>query len=80
VTTITCKVPKKLAAKLESIARKERRPEAAVLREALELRLKGAEPHRKVAAYDLVRHLAGKLHGAPADLATNPEHLRGFGE
>ena len=78
--TITCKVPEKLAAQLETLARAERRSKSAVVREALEERLKTARRHRPVRAYDLVKHLCGSIKGGPTDLATNPEHMKGFGE
>ena len=80
MTTITCKIPEKLAAELESLSRQERRSKSALLREALELRVKARRSRRTVTAYDLVKHLSGSLRGAPFDLATNPEHMRGFGE
>jgi hypothetical protein len=78
--TITCKVSEKLAAELDSLAHRERRSKSALLREALELRLKAARGGRSVRAFDLVKHLSGSLHGAPSDLATNPGHMQGFGE
>jgi predicted DNA-binding protein len=80
MTTITCKLPEELAAQLDSLAREERRSKSAVLREALEARLQAKRGSRSVHAFDLVKHLCGSLQGGPTDLATNPEHLRGFGE
>lgn len=79
MTTITCKIPEKLAAELEGLARDERRSKSALLREALEQRVKATRRARPVRAYDLVKHLVGSLRG-PVDLATNPEHMKGFGE
>jgi predicted DNA-binding protein len=78
MTTITCKLPDDLAAQLNAAAREERRPKSAILREALEQRLQGS---RKpvVSAFDLVKPLRGSIKEGPADLATNPEHLNGFG-
>jgi Arc/MetJ-type ribon-helix-helix transcriptional regulator len=80
MTTITCKVPEKLAAQLNSVARAERRSKSAVMREALEERLKKKHSRGAVSAYDLVKHLCGSLKGGPADLATNPKYMKGFGE
>ena len=80
MTTITCKVPEELAAQLGALAREERRSKSAVMREALEERLKVKQQPEAVRAYDLVKHLCGSLRGEPADLATNPEHLHGFGK
>jgi hypothetical protein len=80
MTTITCKVPEKLAAQLNSVARAERRSKSALVREALEDRLKRKPRRGVVSGYDLVKHLCGSLKGGPTDLATNPVHMRGFGE
>jgi hypothetical protein len=80
MTTITCKVPEKLAAQLDSLARSERRSKSALMREALEERLKKKRRRGFVTGYDLVKHLCGSLKGGPNDLATNPAHMKGFGE
>ncbi len=80
VKTITCKVPEALAAQLESLARVERRSKSDLMREALEARLDAKPSSRSVSAFDLVKHLCGSLKGGPSDLATNPEHMKGFGE
>ena len=80
MTTITCKLPEKLAAQLDAQARAERRPKSAVVREALEDRFKSKRRRGFVSGYDLVKHLCGALKGGPADLATNPAHMKGFGE
>jgi len=79
MTVVTCKLPKKLAAKLERVAKDERRSKQAVLREAVEQRLKTSRAISCGSAYDLVKHLIGTLEG-PSDLATNPDHMKGFGE
>jgi len=79
MTVVTCKLPKKLAAKLERVAKDEHRSKQAVLREAIEQRLKTKRPVPRVSAYDLVKHIVGTLDG-PSDLATNPERMKGFGE
>jgi len=79
MTVVTCKLPKKLAAKLERVAKEERRSKQAVLREAVEQRLKTRRAISRGSAYDLVKHLIGTLEG-PSDLATNPTHMKGFGE
>jgi predicted transcriptional regulator len=79
MTTITCKLPDGLAAQLDSVAREQRLSKSAILREALEQRLQGG---RKpvVYAFDLVKHLCASIEAGPTDLATNPEHLDGFGQ
>ena len=80
MTTITCKVSERLAAQLDTVARRERRSKSAVMREALEDRLKANRRRGSVSAYDLVKHLCGSIKGGPSDLATNPKHMKGFGE
>jgi len=79
MTVVTFKLPKKLAAKLERVAKKERRSKQALLREAIEQRLKPRRTVGRKSGYDLVKHLCGTLKG-PSDLATNPEHMKGFGK
>jgi len=80
MTTITCKLPEKLAAQLEALARTERRSKSALVREALENRLKAQRRRGQVTAYDLVKHLCGSIKDGPSDLATNPKYMEGFGE
>ena len=79
MTTITCKVPEKLAAQLDALARTERRSKSALVREALENRVKAQRRRGQVTAYDLVKHLCGSIKGGPSDLATNPKYMEGFG-
>jgi metal-responsive CopG/Arc/MetJ family transcriptional regulator len=79
MTVVSCKLPKKLAAQLERVAKDERRSKQAVLREAIEQRLKTRRKAVRGSAYELVKHLIGSLEG-PSDLATNPEHMKRFGE
>jgi hypothetical protein len=79
MVTITCKLPDSLAAKLDAAVREQRSSKSAILREALEHRLHaGRKP--VVSAFDLVKQLCGSIEEGPTDLATNPEHLNGFGE
>jgi predicted DNA-binding protein len=80
MTTITCKLPEKLAAQLDSLARAERRSKSALVREALEDRFKTKRSQRFVSGYDLAKKMCGVLKGGPTDLATNPAHMKGFGE
>lgn len=79
MVTMTCKLPAKLASELETLARTERRSKSALVREALEIRLKAQRRGDRITAYDLVKHLCGSIKGGPSDLATNPKHMKGFG-
>jgi len=80
MTTITCKIPEKLAAQIQSLARAERRSKSALVREVLEQRVREKPDRGPVRAFDLVKHLCGSIKGGPSDLATNPKHMKGFGE
>ncbi len=77
--TATCKIPERLDAELQAAARQQRISKSAVIRQALEDRIRrnGRKP-AAVSAFDLARSLCGSLHG-PADLASNPKHMEGFG-
>jgi hypothetical protein len=33
-----------------------------------------------VSCYDVARDMAGSVRGLPADLAVNPEYMKGFGD
>ena len=79
MTELRIKLPKKLAAKLDRLAKSERKPATAVVREAVEHRLMSKPNIDSGSAYDLVKHLVGTLEG-PSDLATNPKYMKGFGE
>lgn len=79
MATITCKISEKLNARLEAMARLRRVSKSAILREALESKTRASARSAAPSAYDLVKHLRGSLQG-PADLSTNPRHMRGFGE
>ena len=79
MVTVTCKLPASLAAQLSALAREQHCSKSAVLREALEARLHAKRGPKAVMALDLVKHLRGSVKGDIPDLATNPEHMRGFG-
>ncbi len=80
MTTVTCKMPEALAEQLTELAHREHRSRSAVLREALEQRLRKVGRKQPISALSLVKHLVGAQPGGPSDLSTNPEHMRGFGE
>lgn len=80
MTTLTCHIPDSLAVRLDAFAEKERCSKSAVLREALEAKLKAALGRGGVKAGSLVKHLRGCVKGAPVDLSVNPKYLEGFGE
>jgi hypothetical protein len=79
MTTITCKITEELDARLATMARRERVSKSQILREALESSLTRSKRTSQPRAIDLVRHLRGTLRG-PSDLATDPKHMKGYGE
>ena len=78
MTTITCKMPERLAADLEALARRERRSKSSIIRQALAQRIRKTRCKAAPRAFDLVKSICGTLHG-PRDLSTNPRHLEGLG-
>lgn len=79
MTTLTCKIPETLNAELEALARSRRVSKSAILREALEDKTRRTSRAAKPSAYEVAKHLCGRLRG-PKDLSTNPKHMKGFGE
>ncbi len=75
MTTLTCRIPKKLDARLAKRARLDRISKQQFVRRALE---QAASPVAEGSAFDLVKEFCGSLSGS-VDLASNPKHLEGFG-
>ena len=72
---ITIRIPDSLAKRLRREAGMKRRPQAALVREALENYLQKAPAANS--AYDLAKKagLIGCVRGAPSDLSTNRKHF-----
>ncbi len=77
--TITCKVSPELDARLTATSRARRTTKSVVVREILETQLSRREARTQLRAYDVVKHLVGKLSG-PRDLSHRSRHLDDFGE
>jgi hypothetical protein len=78
--TVTCKLPEKLDAELETTARAEGVSKSEFIRGAVEEKVKRTRRGKKAPrAYDLAKDLCGSLRG-PGDLSTNPKYMEGFGE
>jgi predicted DNA-binding protein len=77
MTTITCKIPKEIDARLEAAARQRRVTKSQIVRDALLANLRKAKP--KLSAFDLVKDLCGVIKGGPRDYASNPKYLKDFG-
>jgi Ribbon-helix-helix protein, copG family len=79
MTTISLKVPDELIARMDAMARGMRTSRSALLREALEEKLKAAARKSPPSLYDQSSDLCGKGSSGLGDLASNPIHLEGFG-
>lgn len=78
MTTITCKIPEELDARLELMARQQRVSKSAVVRQALEDRIKRQKINKAPRAFDLVKRVSGTVKG-PRDLSSNPKYLEDLG-
>lgn len=73
--TVSFKLPAQLDDTLSSLARERNTSRSALVREAIEALTNGKR--RSVTA--LVDEVVDGVSG-PADLSTNPNHMRGYGE
>ena len=77
--TITCKLSPELNARLTATSRARRTTKSMVVREILAAQLSRRPAKAQLRAYDLVKHLVGRLSG-PRDLSYRSDHLDDFGE
>jgi predicted DNA-binding protein len=77
---ITIRIPESLGKRLKKHAEMNRRPESALVREALEKYF--GEVPASASAYELARAagLIGCVRGGPSDLSVNRKHFKGFGQ
>ena len=78
VTTLTIKLPAEMKMRLELEAKQSGKSVSALIRESIEERLR--EEEGLTSLYERTRDLCGAGSSGVPDLATNPEHLEGFGE
>lgn len=76
MTTITCKIPDKISAHLEALARQRRVSKSQIVREALAATFRKGKS--RVSAFDLMKDVCGVVKGGPKDYASHPRHLQGF--
>jgi len=79
MSTVTCKLPPELDARLSATSRAQRMTKSEVIRALLDAHLSPRAAKRQVRAYDVVRHVVGTLSG-PRDLSHRADHLDDFGE
>ena len=80
---LTVKLSPELEAQLKGRAAQEELSKSELVRRALWAYLSQqpcSAPNQRLSALDQVADLVGICIGAPADLASNPDHLAGFGE
>ena len=77
--TFTCKLPPELDARLTATSRARRTTKSVVVREILTAQLSRRPGKEHLRAYDLVKHLVGRLSGR-RDLSRRPRRLDDFGE
>jgi predicted transcriptional regulator len=75
--TLTLKLSTDTAARLERMAARRRTTKSAVMREALEDKLRASANEPTV--YDLMKASIGSIDSGIRDLGHNPVHLKGFG-
>jgi predicted DNA-binding protein len=78
MVTLTIKLTAELKQQLQLQSKRSGRSISALIREAVSDRLRRAE--NTTSLYDRTRDLCGKGGSGRPDLATNPDHLRSFGE
>lgn len=76
--TLTIKLPADLKHQLEQQAKQSGRSVSELIREAVGEHLR--RTRKSTSLYDRTRDLCGSGGSGMPDLATNPDHLKGFGE
>lgn len=79
MTTISLKVPEELVSRMDAVARARKTSRSALLREALEDKLKAAARKYPPSLFDQSTDLCGLGDSGIGDLASHPKHLQGFG-
>jgi hypothetical protein len=81
MSTLTIKLPERLANQLEAEARRLNLPKSRMARQFLEEGLNRKQPKagKGRSFHDLAKDLCGSFKG-PRDLSTNPKYMEGFGE
>lgn len=79
MTTISLKIPEELVSRMDAVARAKQTSRSALLREALEEKLKVATRKAPLSLYEQSSDLCGMGSSGIGDLASNPKHMDGFG-
>jgi Arc/MetJ-type ribon-helix-helix transcriptional regulator len=76
---LSLKLPDRLRAKLDEVAKKRGESKSEVVRAALEQFLNGERPVTAGSLLEAVQPWIGCVEG-PGDLSTNPKYMEGFGK
>jgi hypothetical protein len=79
VTTISLKIPDDLASRLDATARAKHTSRSALFRQALEEKLEAMASENPPSLLDQSADLCGCGASGIGDLASNADHLEGFG-
>ncbi len=79
MATISLKIPDELLSRMDAMARAKQTSRSALLREALEEKLKAARRRAPLSLFEQSADLCGKGSSGLGDLASNPKHMDGFG-
>jgi metal-responsive CopG/Arc/MetJ family transcriptional regulator len=76
---VSLKLPDDLNARLERASKQWGATKSDIVRDALEMYLSNGATGRQLSIAELAADLVGSIEG-PADLATNPKYMRGYGK
>jgi predicted transcriptional regulator len=80
MTTLSLKIPAKLSATLNRVAKQRKQSKSELVRVVLEQFLNGKHEEKYVkSALELAGDLVGSVN-APADLSTNPKYMQEYGK
>lgn len=74
--SLTIKLPRQLSARVSRLAKKRNLSRSALVREALELLTADKTGETFI---DLISEYIGVADDVPADILTNPKHMKGYG-
>jgi len=81
MNTLTVKIPEALERDIALVARRERVTRSELVRRAMIKYVAQSDTTKAFqSALDLAGGLIGSVRGAPADLASNPDYMDGYGK
>lgn len=83
MSTLTVELPDDLAARLEAASAQAHVPPAQLVRAALEKSLPAPVPEAPAegpSLHERMKDFIGCIDSGVTDLATNPKHMKGFGQ